>query len=349
MGRAIWRHFLDNLENRTGGMNRKYHVNLVFRKKNADYSIEKVFKPLQPIFDKHFVVDDCYVPYYKVSLWAIISNIWFTFCKRKDINHITGVMHYCALLLPKKNTIITIHDLNLPGTGIKRKILMWLFVRFPVSRAGYITCITEATKRELLKVCPKSVDKISVIYNPISPEYEYKRKEFDAANPRILHIGTRDNKNLERVILALKDIKCHLVIVGNLNHRQLSLLKSNGISYTNKFRLTDQEILDEYLSCDIVSFPSLYEGFGMPIIEGQAVGRPVLTSNRAPMNEVSGDAVVYVNPEDVNSIHNGFLKIINNEELRSSLVTKGLDNVKRFAASNIAEQYMALYNRILSV
>lgn len=329
-------------------MNRKYHVNLIFRMKNADYSIEKVFKPLQPIFDKHFVVDDCYVPYYKVSLWSIISNMWFAFCHRKDINHITGVMHYCALLLPKKNTIITIHDINLPGAGLKRKILMWLFVQLPVKRAKYITCITEATKRELLDECPKASDKVLVIYNPISPELKYSKKEFDAENPRILHIGTRANKNLERVIEALNGVKCCLVIVGQLSNIQKSLLKANHINYINKFRLTDQEILSEYVSCDIVSFPSLYEGFGMPIIEGQAIGRPVLTSHLAPMTEISGDAVLYVDPKSVNSIRQGFLEIIRNESLRKDIVANGLNNVKRFDADVIAEKYMALYNIILS-
>lgn len=329
-------------------MNRKYHVNLIFRMKNADYSIEKVFKPLQPIFDKHFVVDDCYVPYYKVSLWSIISNMWFAFCHRKDINHITGVMHYCALLLPKKNTIITIHDINLPGAGLKRKILMWLFVQLPVKRAKYITCITEATKRELLDECPKASDKVLVIYNPISPELKYSKKEFDAENPRILHIGTRANKNLERVIEALNGVKCCLVIVGQLSNIQKSLLKANHINYINKFRLTDQEILSEYVSCDIVSFPSLYEGFGMPIIEGQAIGRPVLTSHLAPMTEISGDAVLYVDPKSVNSIRQGFLEIIRNESLRKDIVANGLNNVKRFDAGVIAEKYMALYNIILS-
>ena len=329
-------------------MYRKYHVNLIFRMKNADYSIEKVFKPLQPIFDKHFVVDDCYVPYYKVSLWSIISNMWFAFCHRKDINHITGVMHYCALLLPKKNTIITIHDINLPGAGLKRKILMWLFVQLPVKRAKYITCITEATKRELLDECPKASDKVLVIYNPISPELKYSKKEFDAEKPRILHIGTRANKNLERVIEALNGVKCCLVIVGQLSNTQKSLLKANHINYINKFRLTDQEILSEYVSCDIVSFPSLYEGFGMPIIEGQAIGRPVLTSHLAPMTEISGDAVLYVDPKSVNSIRQGFLEIIRNESLRKDIVANGLNNVKRFDAGVIAEKYMALYNIILS-
>ena len=195
-------------------------INLIFRKRNVDYSIEKVFKPLIPLFEENYVIEKCFMPYYRVSLWSIISNMWFAFCHRKDINHITGVMHYCALLLPKKNTIITIHDLNLPGVGLKRKILMWLFVQLPVKRANYITCITEATKSELLDECPKASGKVSVIYNPISPEFKYSKKEFDVENPRILHIGTRANKNLERVIEALNGVNCCLVIIGQLSNNQ---------------------------------------------------------------------------------------------------------------------------------
>ena len=328
-------------------MNLPAHINLIFRQKNVDYSIEKVFKPLIPIFEKEYEIDKCFMPYYKVSLWAILTNIWYAFRNRKDINHITGVMHYCALLLPKENSIITVHDLNLPGHGIKRKILMWLFVHLPAKRVGHITCITEATKRELIKECPKAADKITVIYNPISTEFCYSHKDFNSELPRILHIGTRENKNLERVIGALKGVKCHLVIIGELSEQQKNLLAECEINYSNKYRLTDQEILNEYISCDIVSFPSLIEGFGMPIIEGQAIGRPVLTSNIPPMNEISGDAVVYVNPEDVDSINKGFVEIINNETLRESLVKKGVDNVKRFEPNIIAQEYMNLYSKIL--
>ena len=329
-------------------MSSKFCVNLIFRKKNEDYSIEKVFKPLIPVFEQKYVIDKCFMPYYKVSLWAIIYNIWIAFRNKKAINHITGVMNYCALLLPKKSTIITVHDLNLPGQGLKKNILMWLFVQLPVKRAGYITCITEATKRELLKECPDAAEKTSVIYNPISTEYVFSNKEFNSQTPRILHVGTRENKNLERVIQALKGIKCHLVIIGQLNEHQKTLLSDCGVDYSNKYRLSDQEILHEYVLCDIVSFPSLSEGFGMPIIEGQAIGRPVLTSNVPPMNEISGDAVVYVDPEDVDSIRQGFTDIINNEQLRQSLIAKGLDNVKRFEPNRIAREYMDLYSKILS-
>jgi glycosyltransferase involved in cell wall biosynthesis len=86
----------------------------------------------------------------------------------------------------------------------------------------------------------------------------------------------------------------------------------------------------------------------MPIIEGQAIGRPVLTSHRVPMTEISGDAVFYVDPESVDSMRQGFLEIIRNEILRKDIVAKGQNNVKRFDAEVIAEKYMALYNIILS-
>lgn len=76
----------------------------------------------------------------------------------------------------------------------------------------------------------------------------------------MLHIGTRPNKNLERVIEALEGIKCHLRIIGKLTSEQEKLLSEKKIKYSNGINLTDEEILNEYILCDIVSFPSLYEG-----------------------------------------------------------------------------------------
>ena len=83
------------------------------------------------------------------------------------------------------------------------------------------------------------------------------------------------------------------------------MLRFYSIRYVYKCDLSNQEILDEYMNCDIVSFPSLYEGFGMPIIEGQAVGRVVFTSDLEPMKEIAGDAALLVDPYSIESIRNG--------------------------------------------
>lgn len=86
----------------------------------------------------------------------------------------------------------------------------------------------------------------------------------------------------------------------------------------------------------------------MPIIEGQATGRVVLTSDIAPMNEIAGEAAWFVNPYDVESIRNGFIKLINDAELRKELISKGKENVKRFAVEKIAADYLNLYREVFN-
>ena len=98
----------------------------------------------------------------------------------------------------------------------------------------------------------------------------------------------------------------------------------------------------------MLSFVSTYEGFGLPIIEAQACGRVVLTSNIASMPEIAKDGALLVTPMDVNDIKNGFNQLINNSKLRDELISKGLENVKRFEPKKIANQYKNLYNSIIN-
>jgi glycosyltransferase involved in cell wall biosynthesis len=162
--------------------------------------------------------------------------------------------------------------------------------------------------------------------------------------PRILHIGTNWNKNLHNVISALKDVNCVLRIIGKLSEIDKKILTENNIKYSQSENLSSLEIINEYKVCDIVSFPSIYEGFGMPIIEGQAIGRVVLTSNIDPLMEVGGDgSAYYVNPKDINEIKKGFIELINNDNLRDVLIEKGINNCKRFDLGKIVNQYMDVY------
>lgn len=110
--------------------------------------------------------------------------------------------------------------------------------------------------------------------------------------------------------------------------------------------MTDKEILNAYVSADIISFPSLYEGFGLPVIEAQAIGRPVLTSDLAPMNEIAGNAAYYVDPYNVESIRNGFKILLETPTLRHDLIKRGLENVKQFSVKKISFLYLDLYQKI---
>jgi len=329
---------------------KKKTITLFYRKPGINYSIEKVFNTIIPELrapGKRY--KKVCVKTHRVNPFLLIFNMAYCSLKRGNVNHITGDIHYCNLLLPKRNTILTIHDLVLldHNKGAKRAFFWLLWFYIPIQKAKIVTCISQKTKSSLVKLFNCNENKIRVIYNPLNPDFQYATKKFCKENPTILHIGTRSNKNLPRVIRALKGISCKLRIIGTLTSDLLDLLQKNKINFTNACDLSDGEILHEYRKCDIVSFPSTYEGFGMPIIEGQATGRVVITSLIDPMKEIAANGAILVDPFEVNSIREGFKIVIENEKLRNQIISLGLQNIKRFSVTNISKQYIKLYNEIL--
>ena len=326
-------------------------ITFFHRNNKCGYSIYKVFKIIENEIKKKYLINEYFTPSPNSMPWDIIKNSWYVYKYRnkKGINHISGHIHDVILGLVGCKTVLTIHDtvfLDNVKNPIKRvyKWLFWLYI--PIKLANAVTCISKETKKHIIQNININEDKITVIYNPVDPSYQFIPKEFNTEKPVILHIGTGWNKNLERTILALKGIPCHLRIIGTLSHFFLDLLKENNIEYSNIYNLTDEEIKQEYINCDIVNFPSVYEGFGMPVIEGQQIGRVVLTSNIEPILDISGEAALLVDPYDINDIHKAYLNIIKDKQLRDSLIQKGLNNVKRFEASFIAKQYIDLYNTL---
>jgi glycosyltransferase involved in cell wall biosynthesis len=207
--------------------------------------------------------------------------------------------------------------------------------------------ISKKTQTEVLQKVAIQEDKIDVIPNPVNIQYKYSPKEFNSRKPVILHVGGNgERKNLANTIEAIKDIKCHLRIIGNISAFYKNLLAINQIEYSNVSNLSDDEIVTEYENCDIVNFPSKYEGFGMPIIEGQATGRVVLTSNHSPMKDVAGEGAYLVDAENVKSIKEGYEDLISKPVLRAELIRKGLENVKKYKVEDIAAQYKKIYNEL---
>jgi glycosyltransferase involved in cell wall biosynthesis len=124
----------------------------------------------------------------------------------------------------------------------------------------------------------------------------------------------------------------------------MEALQASEIEYENMIELSHMEIVREYEKCDILAFASIYEGFGMPIIEAQRVGRTVLTSSCSSMPEVGGEGACFVDPLNVSSIRDGFQRIILDEEYRESLIAAGFENAKRFDPDVIARQYLRVYH-----
>ncbi|GHT59900.1 mannosyltransferase [Bacteroidia bacterium] len=327
-----------------------------FHRNQADgFSMLKVSKTFINEVKKTEEIEEFFVP----QPWSLppigtLKNIWFVFKHRNKhgVNHLTGDIHLCILALLGCKTVLTIHDMrSLAGikNPIKKKIAYWLFYNFSLKFPRKIVCISETTKQEF-QAMVKRKDKAEVIYNAIDPMFHFVPKLFNEQKPVILQIGTGWKKNHRNLFKSLSGITCKLRIIENplnkLDDEDFSILKDMNIDFSIVSFLSDQEILEEYNDCDIVSFCSIAEGFGMPIVEANAVGRCVITSNIPPMTEIAADAACLVNPYDVNDMANGFKKIISNAAYRKELIENGQKNITRFQPQTIAKQYIQLYKEL---
>ncbi len=328
-------------------------VLFLYRNQNMGYSVGKVFRPIEKAMQRNCTVTHYYIPnkgYHPLTLLKNIQAV-VAFLKAHsfDLIHVTGTEHYLIPFLKKYGkVVVTVHDLNyMQNTFLwNPKTLMryWIFVR-PLKGADMITCISEKTLAEVIHWTGREKDILS-IWNPVGDEFNpVPRENPQLDHPVILHVGTKRNKNLALSIEALKGLPCHLRIIGKLTAEQHQLLDEAHQEYSNAYDLTDEQIREEYIHCDIVNFPSIYEGFGMPIIEGQAIGRPVVTSNLAPMNEVGRNSVVYVDPYEVTSLRNGYERALASYD---NWVKKGNNNVKDFRLETITQQYYRVYQRMVT-
>ena len=279
------------------------------------------------------------------GLLGRIYNIFEAVRKQRGINHITGDTTYLGLLLRKNRTILTIHDCasihRLKGWRLFFYRVFWLWL--PVRRCMFVTVISENTRREVMRYAGCPEEKIRVVPDAVGEEFRPTPQAFRQEAPRILQVGAQAHKNLGRVAAALRGIPCELHVVGHLSEEDRRALDASGVRYRVSHDLTDEQMLRAYQESDLVIFASTYEGFGMPIIEANAVGRPLVTSALPPMSDVAGNAAALVDPYDPASIREGVLRVIEDPAYRAQLVENGLCNAARYRAEAVAAQYAALY------
>ncbi len=281
-----------------------------------------------------------------INRLLIAGDAWL---RQESVTHITGDINFALLGVRKKSALLTILDCGFihKHSGAKGVLLRKLWLEWPVRHARKITTISESVKEEIIRLTGCAPEKIVVIPVAISDSFYPSESEFNESRPRILHVGTAPNKNLERLVAACCGVSCRLVIIGVIPtsiQRQLSI---DGIEYENHEILSQAEVVHQYNKCDLLSFVSTYEGFGMPILEAQRVGRPVVTSNLSSMPEVAGRAACLVDPFDVKAIRDGIMRVVSDEEYRKELVALGNENVRRFEPCAIANQYLDVYKYML--
>jgi glycosyltransferase involved in cell wall biosynthesis len=279
------------------------------------------------------------------GIFGRLSDALAAWWNRSEVNHVLGDVHYLAWFLPRRRTVLTVLDcVTLERlTGWRRRIFWFLWYWWPLRRSRHVTVISEYSAEALRRWTGIEADRIHVIPPPLSPEFEPKPRVEGRARPRLLHIGTTPNKNLPRVIEAIDGLDVTLAIVGDPDEAVRDELEKRGIDHEIKAGLSREELVDQYRQADAIVFASTYEGFGLPIIEGQAVGRPVVAGDAGAMPEAAGGAACLVDPFSVDSIRAGIERVLKDQDYAAGLVERGFENAKRYSPVRLARDYAKVY------
>lgn len=243
-----------------------------------------------------------------------------------------------------------------------------LFSYLSAKTSNKIITISESVKEEIIKIYKIKEEKIEVIYlgvdgvfNPINKEFAKRKikEKFNINNKFILYVGwIHTRRNIERLLKAFKKVKneipekYNLVLIGtiiwpyiNLNKLLYELNLKEDVTYIDY--VSDEDLVLLYNAAELFIYPSLYEGFGLPLLEAMACGCPVVTSNLSSLPEVVRDAGYLINPYDEDEIAKAMLEILKNENLKENLIKKGLERIKKFSWRKTAEETLEVYKEVL--
>src|SRR5260221_5714354 len=270
-------------------------------------------------------------------------------------------------------TVLTVHDLSFARTpeaaspSLKRYLDR--VVPRSVHRADHVLADSQAAKDDLITLYGVQSDKITVLLSGVNPRFQPVRDPeiLSAVRDRyrigdalyILAIGTiQPRKNFERLIEAFavlpQDLHAvHLVIAGGSGWLQApiyAVVQALGLQERVHFIgfAEDADLPALYSGARCLAFPSLYEGFGLPVLEAMACGVPVLTSNVSSLGEVAGDAALLVDPLSTEQITAALSRLLTDEGLRADLVTRGHTQAKRFSWDKAAQQLQQVYADVLA-
>lgn len=305
----------------------------------------------------------------------------YVFVEGKNFPSDADLIHYpyfdpFFITLPGKfqtKTVVTVHDLtplvfpeHFPA-GIKGKI-KWLIQKSRLKKADLVIADSDSSKKDVRDIVGIPEDKLRTVYLAADEKFKKLNTEYSILNTRkkfsfpenfLLYVGDATwNKNLPRLIEAVKKTKHKLVMVGKVwsnsidsfssntwNKDLRSVLKEieNDEQFVKLGFIQDQDLVRIYNIATALIMPSIYEGFGLPVLEALASGCPVITSKGGSLPEVAGDAVLYVDHESEKSIADGIERIFSESKLRDELSKKGLEQAKKFSIEKMMKNLVNAY------
>ena len=300
------------------------------------------------------------------------GSLWRTFALSKKIMHDEiDIFHGLSNEIPhnihKKSikSIVTIHDLiflRYPELykRIDRNIYNRKF-KYACNAATRIIAISEQTKQDIVDFYKIPADKIDVVYQGCNPIFLRKinnteeiKKKYNLPSQYMLTVGTIEKrKNLLTILKAITsaNIDIPLVVVGkptNYISQVEEFIQSSGLK---KVHILNYLPLDElpalYQGAMLFLYPSIFEGFGIPVLEAISSGIPVISTNYGCFKEAGGEASIYVDPENPDEMAEAILSIVNDENKQKDMIDAGYKHAEKFRDEVIAKELMKVYKKAL--
>lgn len=340
----------------------KPSTNLELKKGDKFYGLPTLFRPRRGI--RRF--DPFLSPFWSMALKET----------KPDLLHLTSFFEvYCLSMPADIKTVVTLHDL-IPLLFEKwcfdnELAKQWYLSRLEqIKNCSKIITISNSAKEDIVRILGVPEGKVVVVYGGLDKRFQLMEsgkvretlaEKYKITDPFILAVGAPSyHKNVSRIFSAfakyLKTSSSHLlrlVVVCKLlpfereswEHEIRKLDLDGKVVLTNFIPNEDLPLF--YNGAEALLFPSLYEGFGLPILEAMACGTPVITSNASSMPEVGGGAAYYVNPEKTEEIVQGIGKVLNDRRLRERMIKEGLKQINKFSWEKAAKQMVEVYKSIL--
>jgi glycosyltransferase involved in cell wall biosynthesis len=278
--------------------------------------------------------------------------------RRRDVDVVHSM--YYQPPLTGRPTVVSIHDVSFerfPEFFSRRQLVKnRLLIREAARRASMVVTISHHARREIVELYGVDPDRVAVVPGGVARAFlaATSAENYRAAGDplRILSVGTLEpRKNLLRLIEAVDRVRrnrpVQLRVVGPAGHQAREIRARLGERSDVQLLgyVSERALVDEYRSADIFAYPSVYEGFGLPVVEAMACGTPVMTSSGGSLPEVAGDAALVVNPNDVDGMAAALDRLGSDESLRQELRRRGLARAAEFSWEASARELAEVYRR----